>query len=276
MEMFFVFDDPIPYRRFDGDEPLLIYPVSMRQYFQFFTYAQCLLLEKNSIRDPIKAMRAISQSYLEYMYENTDSNAMDEKNYITFFVLLLRLVLRLPEETKLDEYFGFGYDDNEKPIFRVGERWYGSNDFDELRIIIAEQNELELPDESIQKDVRDKIEESRKYRQRASGTKMAGLEDQILAVAIYTGWTPSYIYDLTIRKFIRTLKRANHILYQKIYLQASMSGFVEFKDKSSINGWLADIDKKDDYSDVLMSVESLENKVNLNEAKEKESGKYKP
>jgi len=114
------------------------------------------------------------------------------------------------------------------------------------------------------------LEEARQFKQKVSGSsKMAGLEEQIVALAIKTGWSIEDVYNMSIRKFFIALKRANHMIMSDIYLTASMSGFVTFKDKSVLKGWLADIDVEDKYGDVKMNPEALEGKASFRDAKVK-------
>lgn len=263
-EIYYLYDDPIPFR-----DDLKIYPVSMRDYYKFFFYAQCLQLEKNSLRDPMEAMKAISMSYLEYLYYVCDPEATNEKNTVALLEGLFRLTFRLPEESKTN----YGYTDDNKPVFSINDKLYDSSDFDLFKEIVSEQNELKLPDETIQKDVRDAIEEARRVKAKLEGREMAGLEDQIIALSIFTGWELSRIYDLSIRKFARSLLRANHMLYQNYYHEAEFSGMVSFNDKSVLKGWLAKIDDSGGDSDVTMDADRLENKVNMNEAMGKQAGK---
>jgi hypothetical protein len=46
-----------------------------------------------------------------------------------------------------------------------------------------------------------------------------------------------------------------------------MSGFVKFKDKSILQGWLTDLEVADKYADVKMSPDALAGKANFEEAK---------
>jgi hypothetical protein len=266
-DIYYIYDDPIPFKN-----DLKLYPVSMRDYLWFFTYASCLMLEKNSIQgDPVLAMKAIQMSYLEYLYYVSQTGEYGETNPspADFLHALFRLTFRLPEETKVS----MRYREDGKPVFTIDGDVYDSGDFDLFREIVSEQNMLDLPNEAIQKNVRDSLEEARAYKAKLNNQKMAGLEDQIISVGIYTGWELSRIYDLTIRKFIKALQRADHMLHQKIYLGASLSGFVEFKDKSFIKSWLVDLDQKDNYGDVSVDLDSLGNKLNFNEAKQNLAGK---
>lgn len=248
-QRYFVFDEPIPYKK------LLLYPVRIKDYYDFLYCASCLMLEKNSIRDPILAVKAISMSYFEYMI----SVSTKEDNFRHLFVGLMAIVLN----KKTDENFeiGFYWDKDKKPVFQIEDEFYTSDDFDNLRQIIAEQNGLSLPNEKIQKDVRDKLEEAQRLKQKINNSKTADFEEQITALSLYSGITLENIYSMTVRKFTMAIQRANHMIMSNIYLTASMSGFVTFKDKSVLQGWLADINNNDKYADVKMSVESIQNKI---------------
>ena len=227
------------------------------------------MLEKNSIRDPVMAVKAIAMSYLEYLDFVSDR---DEKGNLVpdaplrWFVGLLALVL----DKKEDENFTivYGSDKNGKPFFKIGDDIYNSSDFDELRKIISEQNALELPDEKIQKEVRDSMEEARRFKERLNKSKTASFEEQLTALSLYSGWDLDKIYNMTIRKFNMAIQRANHMIMSNIYLTASMSGFTTFKDKSILRGWLADLTSEDKYADVTVGLDSITKKVSGEEAKE--------
>ena len=253
-DYFYIYDSPVPYKQGEDDE-LLIYPALMRDYLKFHVFARCLTLEKNSVPD----VKVISMSYLEYMYSMCD----EENQWISLFDGLLRLVLQKP-----DMKFKPFYDQQGKPFFSIDEHVYNASDFDTIKEIIVEQNMYNLPDEMIQKEVREKMEEARRLRAKMNQMKMASLEEQIISVAINTGWDLEKIYNLSMRKFIKTLHRADHILHAKIYLAASMSGFVEFKDKSFIKHWLAEIDT-DSNKDVTVPLEDVQSKINLSSAMKK-------
>jgi hypothetical protein len=219
------------------------------------------MLEKNSIKDPMIAMKAISMTYMEFMFSVSDN----DNKLIQLFVGLLALVLKKDDDEKFIKF----YTDNAtgRPLFEIDGKLYNSDDFDQLRQIIAEQNSLDLPDETIQKDVREKMEEARRFKQKINKSKTASFEEQLTALALYSGWRLEDIYDMTIRKFVSAIIRANHMIMSNIYLTASMSGMVTFKSKDVTRGWLADLEESDKYSDVKMSLESVQNKVSGEEAK---------
>lgn len=254
IEKYLIFDEPIPYK------DLVFYPVKVKDYIMFLTLASCLTLEKNSIKDPVLALKAISMSYLEYLYFVSN----DENNLLLFLDALLRLVLN-----KTTDEFEITYNKGKNPNFVINQIQYNSLDFDEIRKIISEQNSLELPNERIQKNVREEIEKARRYKERRNKTKTASFEEQLVALTLFTGWGFEKIYDLTVRKFLMAVKRANHMIMSNIYLSASMSGFATFKDKSILKGWLADLEPEDEFADVTMSLDSIKKEVSGENAKNK-------
>jgi len=59
------------------------------------------------------------------------------------------------------------------------------------------------------------------------------------------------------------------MIMSNIYLTASMSGFVTFKDKSILKTWLTDIEQEDAYEDVKMNPDELRGKANFENATKK-------
>jgi len=239
-DLFYIYDLPVEYKT------LKIYPVRMREYLQFFTVAQVLTLDKNSVPDP----KIISMSFLEYIIYA----ANDENFYMTFLDGLLRISLHAHDEPI--EYLA---DRKGLPFFKIGGELFDKHDFEKIRTIIIEQNLLNPPDDKIQKSLRDSMEDEQRLRQKMSGNKTAGIEDQMIALMISTGLSMEDVFDMTVRKFIKTLERVDHKLHYEIYLAASMSGFVTFKDKTAIKHWLSDL-TKDKFSG-LIEFDDFQSKV---------------
>lgn len=248
------FDKPIPYKN------LVFYPIKVKDHEEFLFYASSLMIEKNSIKDPVLAIKAISMKYLDWMYEINNK----DNNLIMLFDGLLRLVLN-----KKDSQMEYSKDKSGNAFFRVEDSVYYGEDFDIIRNIIAEQNMLDLPDEKIQKNVREALEEARRFKQKLNKNKMASFEEQMVALSVYMGIEIEKIYEMTIRKFLISIKRANQLIMSNIYLTASLSGFVSFKDKSILKSWIADIDDEDKYADVKMSPDTLQQKANFENAAKK-------
>lgn len=257
-EVSITYDLPITYKG------IKLYPVTVKDYLLFTAYSQCFLIDKNSIPDP----KIIAMSELEYLYYLA-SKDVESMPYLICFDRILAMSLKDDKsfESLQESMKRYRYDKKKKPVFRIGEQLYNYKDYLEIKQIICQQNFVELPDENISKAVRDSLEQAKKYKEKISGTKPASLEDYIISLATVTGWTFDYIYSLPVRKFIRSIRRFDNYVHYKIYLSASMSGFVEFKDKSIIKHWLTDIDTDDKYGDVSIDLDEMENKVNTESAK---------
>lgn len=242
------FDQPIVYKN------LSIYPVTMKDYLDFHWLVSCLLIDKNSIPD----VNIISMSYLKFLYYQSSSQ---DKPYVYMLKALLCMVLHLDLNYEIRFYIN-----NDKAFFNIDNVEYNSADFDNIVDIIFEQNCISHIDESIQKELRDEFERAQRYRQQQNNQKICSLEEQMICVMISTPLDMESIYKLTIRKFEKILQRVDAKMHYQIYLSASMSGMVEFKDKNAIKYWMSDLSKDDNYSDVKVDIDDMKNKIdNINQ-----------
>lgn len=249
-EINLTYDSPIEYKE------LKIYPVKVKDYFYFYSYVGCLLLEKNSIPD----INIIQMSYLDYMYK---ISLEEKKMYVLMFTGLMALCLNIEIKDIVAKY-----DSKSKPTFVINDVVYDSKDFDEVKSIICEQNLVDLPDETISKEIRDKIQEARELKERLEGNSndTASIEDLIVSISVSTGMPPESIYEFTIRKFNKMIQRLDAKLHYEIYLSASMSGLVEFKDKSFIKHWLSNLDVDKDAA-YKLDYDAVKGKVSFEDKK---------
>lgn len=241
------FDEPIQYRS------LLIYPVKMKDYLDFHFAVNCLLIDKNSA-----GIEAVSMSYLKYMYYLANNGSP----YLYMFNLLLHLVLKIDMNDNSAIRF---YTRSDIPYFSINGMEYDNNDLEHIIEIIFNQNCIDKIDNTIQKEIRDAFDKAKEYKMKQNNNKICSLEDQMICVLISTPLKFNDIYELTIRKFEKILARVDAKLHYQIYLQASMSGMVKFKDESVIQHWMNDLTKQDKYSDVKVDMDEMRNKVeNIN------------
>lgn len=243
LDFYLTYDEPVPYKG------LKIYPAIMRHYLDFHTYVTCLLYEKNSIPNP----KIISMSYLRYLFYLTEEE-QSPALYLCF--MLLKMVLKIEKEDDLKFY-----KKGERAYFSVKGEEYTSEDFDKIKNIICIQNEIEQIDETVKKEIRDALKKAQEYKMQQNQNKMCSLEDQMLCVLISSSLNLEDIYKLTIRKFSKILSRIDHKMHYEIYLSASMSGFVEFKDKNSIKHWMSDLTQEDKYGDVKIDKDEMQSKI---------------
>ena len=242
-DVYYTFDEPVPYKK------LKIYPAKMKDYWLFNVLAEILVIDKNSIPD----INVIQMSYLDYIfYSHTEENY-----HIYKLDALLKMVLR-DDELEIK----YAKDEKNKTYLVIDDEIYDSGDFEEIRKIICDYNEIEMIDESISKEVRDKMREADRLRMKVNGNKMGSLEDQIVAIMISTSLSVDDVKELSIRKFSKILERADLKLHYEIYLSASMSGFVKFKDNSFIKHWLSGVEK-DKFAGRMVEYNEVKNKINF-------------
>lgn len=246
------FDEPVIYKG------LKIYPVKVKDMIEFSLYSECLRTDKNSTPD----INVIQMKELEYLYWMTETN--EKTPYIFMFDRLLSLVLKDDESFKvpIESITRFKRFENGNHHFIINDIAYFAEDYDIIKQIIAKQNSVELIDENISKDVRDSLENAKKYKAKLQKSgPPASIEDLIISLSITTGWSLEYIYNMTIRKFYKTIARMDNLIHYKIYLAASMSGMVDFKNKSFIKHWMSNLDIKDKYADVSVNLQDMQNKI---------------
>ena len=265
----YTLDEPVPYKN------IKLYPAKVRDHDTFYRCISCLTLEKQSIPD----IKIIKMSYLEYLYHLHIENK--EIDYLLLLDYLLKLCVR-DDEVRINYYFEKVA---QKPVFKIGHRVldtegkeipdeygikidgeiFNAADFDEMQTIICNQNLVDRPDETIQKEIRDKMQEAREMKARASGNKPAPFEDTILCLVASTNMSLEQVYDLSLRKFIKLLQRVDAKLHYQIYMTAAMSGMVEFKDKSVLRHWMSDLEKENKNSDVMINSESYYKSKSISE-----------
>ena len=197
--------------------------------------------------------------YLEYLFHIKEYDEELKRNtypYLDILYLLFQMVLKLEDDDRIEFFEPDGISS-----FRIGKDVFDKTDFEIIREIIIEQNSLSPPNHKIDKVLREKMEEARAIRAKMNGNKKASMEDQMIALMTSTGISLDDVYNLTIRKFSKALERVDHTLHYKIYLAASMSGMVKFKNKSFIKHWLTNLEK-DEFSE-LLDYDSVEKEITV-------------
>lgn len=222
----FTWDEPIEYK------DLLIYPVSMYDYIDFFMAINCLLIKKNQIPDP----KVISMSYLDFLIYLIESSP-EGQIYALMLMKVFEICLKINSET-----ITYRKNNNEKAKLVIQYKdknlIIDNEDFDFIKDIICHQNVPYYDDSYIDPELERALRETEELKNK-NAKKKGSLEDQIVCVMISTSLKEKEIKDLSIRKFTKILERVDYKLHYEIYKQASMSGMVEFK--SEIDHWMSDL-----------------------------------
>lgn len=235
-------DEPI---NFNG---LLIYPVTVRDYFKFMAFSNILCIDKNSIPDP----NIISMSYLDFLIYLMTQTGEESNSYSYAFYELLKMCLR-----KDDFNIYYGKDENKKIFLKIDDTKIFKKDFNELKDIIMHQNIPDYKEEDINPDLKKDLEEKRRLENK--GKKTVSIEKQIMAIVISSSLTFEDVLNLTIRKFYIVLEMIDKKLHYEIYKTASMSGMVEFK--TEIEHYLSETDTIG-IEDRVIDVGTLSSKFN--------------
>lgn len=110
---------------------------------------------------------------------------------------------------------------------------------DEIRAIIAAQNDYEIPDENWNPDL---IKAARYTESQGKANLKLDFETLIYSVAVNFGCRAGEIWSWTIREFQMVQKAIDRKLNYQIYTTASSSGFVTFKNGNPFPSWRYDVD----------------------------------
>jgi len=242
-EYYFTYDKPIPFKN------LLIYPVLMSEYFEFFNYINCLTIEKNNIPNA----KIIGMSYLEFLYrikdEKNDSDIMTCGEMLTN---IIRICFNVDPDT-----FRM-YSDNEgKVTLKINNEEINKKEFDTLKRIICYQNSPDYDDAYIDPTLKQALDDANNLRNRDKSAGSTSLERQILCVISGTPFKVEDIMNMTIRKFLLLLEIVNSKVDYLVYKSGECSGNVTFK--NPIMHWMY---HKDTKFDTLVNYDSFKQKVN--------------
>lgn len=130
--------------------------------------------------------------------------------------------------------------------------------FNKLRSLIAEQNNIELPDELANIE----ILESEEYLQSLSSANLdVNFKSLYFSVATYCGFTTEQMDDMTIYEFDERISAISRITRHLMYGQGEMSGMVSFKGGNPYPSWC--FDRKKDGLHGAIPLEQFEEKMSV-------------
>lgn len=269
-DRYFVFDEPVP---FNG---LMIYPVSIKNYIEFMTSVQCLLLNKN---DDIKGIRLTNLDYLISKIQDSIEGPLWSMRFSKIVELCFHVkpgmkCSKCQKVMRFDEYLKRieEYEDTVKKTFKPpfdykkcaedgcdgdlipsidlkvdesGKRHtliidgheINSDDFNRLRKIILYQNLPDYKDDSmVNKSIRD--DQAKKQELLSSGMSSTSLERKIVCLVTATSMTFDDIYELSMRKFHMLIGTVNDLIEYKLNKVGLMSGAIKLKDGEKLEHWM--------------------------------------
>ena len=238
------FDDPIDYKG------LLLYPVSIRKINKFLQSSSVIRIQKEYIPDK----EIIKMSYLKFLMTNIDKEKEEYGESLTFDLLALCFMICMRIEEISIRLF---IDEDSKAKLILNGVEIDENEFDYLRKLILYQNLPNYDDELMNPDLKNDLEQADKIKN--GGEETEDFEHLIANLVIGTGMNIDDVKNLPIRKFYIIGQVMDRKLHYSIYKQASVGGFVEFK--QPITHYL----KKniDLLENKVTTVETLKNNLNI-------------
>lgn len=223
---------------------LIFYPIKMTYYDEFKSYINALVIRQSTL--PVKYL---SYDYLTAVTKFDFDNILNggKSSGILFDLLsLLFMSLRIDiDKDMINKSIELAQTDNGIEVKKI----IVSQDNNKVEIspmefstiirpLIAEQNGVELPDESENIDIIKDYE----YLQSKNRDDSLNVntEDLIASVATYQRMREKDIYDWSIREFENKVKAINRIIRHQIFTQAEMSGTVTFKQGNPAPSWCYD------------------------------------
>lgn len=252
LQVFYANDYPIPYKT------LTLYPVQVDLNYYFNLFVTCLLLPHKTSGD----VKAISLSYLKYIYYLATEKK--DKSPLFFLGELLLIVLRKDskyidkngiEQSTIDFYL-------DKGTFTVEGETFNSKDFDKIKSIILEQNDVDELDETIPPALLQAYLEKEEFLRRQNNFKMCSFEDRINVVVSKSSYKRDEILKMTIRSFTRLLERIN--LISDYEIKSLLAPNMDEKGRKTITHYLANTEKslKEKCNESFTDLGELEKKIN--------------
>jgi hypothetical protein len=287
-QTFFTYDKPIPFK----DNQLLIYPVKITNYYDFYFLISCFTVDKNEDTTGI----GIGMSNLDYAFHLMEDETSG-KLFTNQFMSLLELIFQIKNGLKCscsDEVTPYSeiYDQmslfkteediqnyieniklcahcsqikkdvirfkelpNGKKNLMINEIEINKQDYDELRKIVCYYNIPDYDDEYIDPKLKEELEEVAKLQN--PNSVQPSLEKQKTCVVTGAPYKYEELDNMTIRRFVLLLRTIDQKLHYFAYRQAEVSGMVSFKNE--LSHWI--YSKKDSKFKDIMSLSSLKEKL---------------
>lgn len=211
----------------------VLYPIKMRQYAEWSECKNALLIRQTTL-----PVQYVVKPYLSALF------ALDaDTGFILGLTQSLRTLISMATLRPLEEIGILVSAQNQNEITAISYKDGDTviriepKDFPEIRRIIADQNDEELPDESENPE----LVQAEKDIAALNAPKLKYDMETMLESVSYVARVPMReLLGMTIRSFMRLRKAIDRDKMFMIYTQASMSGFVKFKEGNPVPSWCFD------------------------------------
>lgn len=243
---------------------LQFYPITMADYEEFLECKSVLAIRMTSLAKT--NIEYLSMPFLSALWAMELDSISATGKPIGFFertVRMLYLSLRLEYDSQI--VFSHIYCDHNNPrnlLYIEVEQTDGKPvkispaEFTTIvRPLIAEQNGIELPNESENPDI---IQTEQQMQKDGESKIKYDIETLIASVASASNKRQSEIDDWTIREFETQKQALDRKINYMVYMQAEMSGMVKFQKGNPYPSWC--FDRADTLTGALITVDEIQGK----------------
>jgi hypothetical protein len=248
IEKAYTFDYPIVYKN------LKIYPIKMQNIFEFNFSIHCLLLDQFNDKDVNENFSILQMSFLDYLFYYNERHPDYEVMYLLIQLLSICLQIDFFDDKNAIQV---KQDEKNRHILNIGGVEINGNDFENIRRIICQQNNIDTTIFDLDPLVREQLNKTIAVQNSLAKDETCSLEEQVLTIMLLTGLDEKQIANLSIRKFRKILDRADLMMHYQIYKTAETSGTVTFK--QPYPHWLAKLNKNVSHN--VTSYESVKQKI---------------
>lgn len=231
---------------------MLIYPIRLTDYDEFESNISCLLYDRKRIAD----VRILKMSYLKFLIDVVFASIDDKGNQIYGDVIdQLKNILKLSFK---EDYIEFGVDNTGKKILiYIGNHIVKENDFEKIRRIICEINDIDISDSFLLPEVEEELIKAQNIKNQIEIIKSATLEERIFSYHIYSGISLSEIQEYSIYQFKKCMERVGLLVEYEIFKPLEVSGQIKLK-SGEIKDWLAHVPPMGRYDDVMIDKKKVD------------------
>lgn len=240
-------DEPVEYNN------LKIYPVKVRDYYNFFICSSVLNIDKDSIED----LDVIQMNYLDFLvFRCMKDQSVADKTNVTNGQLMYDKLMGILGLCLHTEKVNFGISADQHVVLICDGVEINAQTFDDIRRIIMYQNLIDYDDSYINPDIKAAYDEYWKVKNK--DIIMPDLEQRMADLTAMTGITKKDILDMTYREFEMAFNAAKDKLEYQIAKTGEMSGMVKFK--NPIEHWIFKR-KKNKYDGVFTTYSDFKDKI---------------
>lgn len=212
-----------------------------------------VLLSYNKMAIPDKTI--LKMSYLKFLLIVVQSDKVykDVKlveelkkllEYITHEIVDIQFLSKKEELLNVEDF---------RIVIKINETIFTENDFENIREIILEQNNM--PIEYINEYIPD-LEKALSFHYKSFNS--GNFEEQLFSYCAYVKKciTDNCIQELTYYQYFKSMERVSLLSNYEIMQPLVSSGQVEFK-KGKLEHWLSHVPKRGRYSDILIAKEEF-------------------